>query len=166
MSDIQKGAQALLEALYGPQEKTAGFGDLNIGQIVAEQALRSGVTVGLGTGTMLALNAISKKDAESSKDKKFEAMLAEHPDLLEKHDIEKVKKKFDSIHKWSPALASDAHNVGEIVRSQMQFGGEGLTVGAIRDLNSLQREYEQTHHQQLAMDPIDRLTLSGKLQKA
>lgn len=146
--------------------KTAGIAgeSLDVSKILAEQFLRSGVGIGMGTGAMLAINAANKRDSSVSRDKDFEVMLADNPDLLD-HDLEKVKRHFDTVHKFAPDIAKHPTTAGSFVRSHLRFGDEGPTLGTIKDLIATQRDFEQSNHRVMAMDPIDRLAIAGKLQK-
>ena len=79
--------------------------------------------LGIGAGAAAAGAAGSAVHRKLTSKRRFEAMMQHYPGL-KKHRTAQVKKRWDTLNKFSPALAKDPLIAGTFLKRTMELGGD------------------------------------------
>ena len=109
--------------------------------LAAGMGLTAGAAMMAG-GIHAATNAIESHKAEDEKEPAFKSMLRQHPDLKEQENL--AWMYFESLHHFSPIIATDPLTAGAYIRSAIRM--HDTSGGPLPDVVQRLVDVQQKHH--------------------
>jgi hypothetical protein len=144
MSDLTRSFAKGVTLGTAPTAKASGvrrFGHM-LGNTVTTGAALASIGAA-GSGMYAGGKALAEK---INKPRQYEAMLQAHP-TLQKDDVEKTRKYFDSLYHLSPSMAGEPLLAGSFVRNMMAKeleGGPAVPMETIKMMTDIQKSVGQS----------------------
>lgn len=118
--------------------RTAGAAGKSLGGSLKSLARFGGAAMLLAAGLKGGEALYDKFHKPLQKKKYYNAMAAEHPDIVKDHP-EDSKKFFNTLYTFNPTMASDPLAAGSFLRRALQYKSEGVQPNDLKTLTDINK---------------------------